>query len=138
QQVVYQVQEKKQLLSHLSDVGITVFSDVGNAAFIDPHTLTFGNAEQLESDKFILCVGGSSRRLSFPGSEHTLMHSAVWAMEKLPASVAIIGGGATGCQLASIFNAFGSAVTLMDIAPRLLLTEDTLVAQVIREEFHQN
>jgi pyruvate/2-oxoglutarate dehydrogenase complex dihydrolipoamide dehydrogenase (E3) component len=56
-------------------------------------------------------------------------------MTQLPASVAIIGGGATGCQLASIFNDFGSSVVLLDIAPRLLPPEDTQVSETMTHQF---
>src|SRR5512135_2007586 len=66
QHVVYEVREKKQLLAHLSDVGVSVFDGVGCAAFIDPHTVVFGDDARIESEKFILCVGGSPRRLTFP------------------------------------------------------------------------
>ena len=138
QQVVYQLQEKKQLLAHLTEVGVSVFEQVGDASFADPHTITFGETQRLESDKFVLCVGGSARRLSFPGGESALTHSDVWALQRLPASVAIVGCGATGCQLASIFNAFGSKVTLLDVAPRLLLTEEALVSQAIGEQFRRH
>lgn len=135
QQVVYQIQEKKQLLDHLDEVGVEAFTNVGNASFIDPRTVRFNSAQILRAKQFILCVGGSARRLNIPGSEHTLTHSDVWHLNHLPQSTVIVGGGATGCQLASIFQAFGSRVTLMDIAPRLLLSEDSLVAQTIAEEF---
>lgn len=137
QQVVYQVQEKKQLLAHLEAVGITTLSGAGNASFVDPHHLTLATGTMLESDKFILCAGGSARRLDFPGGEYALTHSEVWTLDKLPGSVIVVGGGATGCQLASIFAAFGSQVTLMDIAPRLLVTEDLLVASTLKDEFEK-
>ena len=45
----------------------------------------------------------------------------------------VIGGGATGVQLASIFNAFGSRVTLFEAAPRILMTEDQDVAAAVSE-----
>lgn len=138
QQVVYELQEKKQLLSHLRDVGVTVFEDIGDARFTDPHAVAFADHEPLESERFILCVGGSPRRLTIPGAEFTLTHSEVWTLESLPESVAIVGAGATGCQLASVFNAFGSRVTLLDVAPRLLITEDSLTAQTIQEEFQRH
>ena len=134
QQVVYQVQEKKQLLDHLNEVGVEVYSRVGNAHFVDAHTVAIEDGRQIRAKKFVLCVGGSARRLNFPGADLVLTHSDVWQLEKLPASVVIVGGGATGCQLASIFNAFGSQVTLLDIAPRLLLTEDELVEKTISAE----
>ena len=138
QQVVYELQEKKQLVAHLANVGVTVFDQVGDASFVDAHTLACGDQQQVESEKFILCVGGSARRLAFPGSEYALTHSDVWAMDKLPESIAIVGGGATGCQLASIFTAFGSKVTLLDVAPRLLITEDMLTSQVIGEQLREH
>src|SRR5450631_2752927 len=37
QQVVYELQEKKQLFAHLRDVGVSVFAEVGDARFTDPH-----------------------------------------------------------------------------------------------------
>ena len=43
----------------------------------------------------------------------------------------VIGAGATGVQLASIFNALGSGVTLVEVAPRILMTEDPDVAAAV-------
>jgi pyruvate/2-oxoglutarate dehydrogenase complex dihydrolipoamide dehydrogenase (E3) component len=137
QQVVYQMQEKKQLLDHLADVQVETFSEVGNAHFMDAHTVQPEHGQPIQGEKFVLCVGGSARRLPLPGVEHTLTHSDVWTMRELPESVAIVGGGATGCQLASIFESFGAKVTLIDIAPRILIAEDLLVAESVAREFNQ-
>lgn len=137
QQVVYQIHEKKQLLDHLNDVGVATFSEVGDARFLDPNTVTVENGLSIRGEKFVLCIGGHARRLPIPGAEHTLTHSDVWTLDKLPESVVIVGGGATGCQLASIFDAFGAKVTLMDIASRILLAEDALVAETIRQQFEK-
>jgi len=135
QQVVYTMQEKKQLLDHLRDVKITVYSEAGNTQFIDAHTIQMENGETIEGDNIIICVGGQARRLTFPGAEYALTHSDVWRLNHLPKSVVIVGGGATGCQLVSVLDAFGSQVTLMDIAPRILLTEDTDVADLMQDQF---
>jgi dihydrolipoamide dehydrogenase len=135
QQVVYQIHEKKQLLSHLEAVGVTTYSDAGEASFVDLHTVRLADGTRLEGQKIVICAGGSARRLPFPGSEFAATHSDVWTLERLPESVAIVGGGSTGCQLASIFAAFGSKVVLLDIAPRLLIVEDTLVAETVSGEF---
>lgn len=135
QSVIYRLQEKKQLISHLESVGVTTLHGVGNAEFVDPHTLRLADGRTLEAERFVLCVGGSPRRLNFPGSEYTLTHSDVWSMRKLPASLVIVGSGATGCQLASIFEAFGSKVTILDVAPRILISEDAQVAETMRQEF---
>ncbi|MBX3062122.1 MAG: NAD(P)/FAD-dependent oxidoreductase [Anaerolineae bacterium] len=135
QQVIYQLQEKKQLIGHLEAVGVKTLHGVGNARFSDAHKITVANGDVLQSEKFILCAGGAARRLSFPGSEHTLTHSDVWSLKKLPKSVVIVGGGATGCQLASVFSAFGTQVTLIDVAPRILITEDQHISEAMRQAF---
>ncbi|GAB4522786.1 MAG: mercuric reductase [Anaerolineae bacterium] len=137
QQVVYEVHEKKQLLDHLVASGVDVFSGVGAASFRDAHTLTTEDGHTIEGDKFVICAGGSARRLPFPGSELALTHSDVWTLDALPESVAIIGSGATGCQLASVLQSFGAQVTLMDIADRILLSEDVHVAELVAQEFEK-
>jgi dihydrolipoamide dehydrogenase len=58
-------------------------------------------------------------------------------MKKLPESVAIVGGAATGCQLASVLAAFGSRVSLLEIAPRLLGMEDVVISETIETAFRQ-
>jgi dihydrolipoamide dehydrogenase len=45
----------------------------------------------------------------------------------------VIGAGATGVQVASIFNAFGSSVHLVEAAPRILMSEDHDVSQAVRD-----
>jgi pyruvate/2-oxoglutarate dehydrogenase complex dihydrolipoamide dehydrogenase (E3) component len=136
-QIVYQIHEKKQLLDHLRDVNVDLFSEVGAAEFQNPHEIRCDNGQRIVGKRFVLCAGGHARRLDFPGGEHALTHSDVWTLPALPQSVVIVGGGATGCQLASIFETFGSQVTILDVAPSILLTEDALVAKTIRREFER-
>jgi dihydrolipoamide dehydrogenase len=45
-------------------------------------------------------------------------------LEKAPATIAIVGAGAVGCEFADVFSAFGSKVTLIEVAPRILPLED--------------
>ncbi len=135
--VVAELHQKKQLASHMEEVGITVYSPAGNARFIDAHTLQTANRGEVRGKNFILCVGGHARQLPFPGAEYALTSSTVWDLKHAPQSVAIIGGGATGCQFASVFEDFGASVTILDIAPRILLTEDIDVSKEINRQFQQ-
>ena len=137
-QVVYQVHEKKQLLDQLEASQVKAFIGKGDARFTDATHMSLQDGTTLEGKKFIIAAGGHSRRLDFPGSEHALMHSDVWNMTKLPASIVVVGGGATGCQFASVLATFGSRVTLIDVAPQILLTEDQAVAHTIRESFKRD
>jgi dihydrolipoamide dehydrogenase len=135
QETVYRVHEKKQLLANLQQAGVAVWDGAGKVHFSGPHHITIDAGERHEAEKFVICAGGQARRLSLPGAEYALTHSDVWRVEKLPRSLAIIGGAATGCQLASIFAAFGTKVHILDVAPRILGAEDRDVSNVMAHEF---
>jgi pyruvate/2-oxoglutarate dehydrogenase complex dihydrolipoamide dehydrogenase (E3) component len=78
-----------------------------------------------------------SRPLPVPGFEFTNTHSDAWSLTSVPPSILVIGAGATGVQVASIFNAFGSRIQLFQAGPRILPSEDedvsAAVAQALRE-----
>ena len=135
QRIVYAVQEKKQIRDRLEAAGVEVFAGVGAARFHDAHTLTFGAGQRLSGERFLLCAGGHARRIPFPGADLAITHSDVWTLQTLPRDVAVIGGAATGCQLASVFAAFGARTTLLERGPRLLPLEDDIVSAEITAAF---
>jgi dihydrolipoamide dehydrogenase len=132
---VYSIHEKKQLIKHLQNSGVDVYSEAGPAQFIDTHTISLNGNGNLYAEKFILCVGGHARQLELPGVEHTITHSEVWSLKSAPQSVVILGASATGCQLASILSAFGCKVFLFDRATRILTSEDEQVSEAIADSF---
>ncbi len=135
QKLVDRVHDKKQLINHLQQAGVDLISGAGPASFRDAHSLALPDGRVLYGEKYIICAGGHARRLPFPGSEHILTHSDIWLLRKLPKSVAIVGGAATGCQLASIYAALGAEVYLLEVNPRLLAAEDEEVSRAMREAF---
>lgn len=106
----------------------------GEAAFTGPRELLI-DGRTVTAASIILCVGGSARRLPIPGAEHAVLPHEVLDLPQLPSAVAIIGGGHTGAQLATIFDALGSRVTLLDVAPRILTTEDDDVSTAVTDGF---
>ncbi len=56
-------------------------------------------------------------------------------LEVLPKSILIIGGGVMGCEFATIFSAFGSEVTVVELLETILSTEDKSVSRVIAKGF---
>jgi dihydrolipoamide dehydrogenase len=56
-------------------------------------------------------------------------------LEKTPASIAIVGAGAVGCEFADIFNAFGSKVTLIEVLPRILPLEDAEASDALTKSY---
>ncbi len=133
-QTIDELQEKKQLIAHLERAGVKVLVQAGAATFVDPHTVAIGD-RRLKADRFILCAGGHARALPVPGGELALSHHDVWTLDSVPRRLAIIGAAATGSQLASIFNAFGSRVHLLELAPRILPGEDEAVSEALNDSF---
>jgi len=58
-------------------------------------------------------------------------------LERGPASLAVIGAGAVGCEFADIFNAFGSKVTLIEALPRILPLEDAEASDALAKSYRK-
>jgi len=56
-------------------------------------------------------------------------------LEKTPATMAIVGAGAVGCEFADIFNAFGTKVTLIEVLPRILPLEDVEASDALTKSY---
>jgi pyruvate/2-oxoglutarate dehydrogenase complex dihydrolipoamide dehydrogenase (E3) component len=134
-QTIGQMHEKKRLMGRLQQAGIVVHAGVGPAQFVDESRVVLPDGARLRAAKFVLCAGGRPRYLPLPGIEHTLTHTDLWSMEALPRSAAVIGASATGCQLASILNALGVQVWLLERGGRILDDEDVLTSEVMTRAF---
>jgi pyruvate/2-oxoglutarate dehydrogenase complex dihydrolipoamide dehydrogenase (E3) component len=134
-EIVGDVRTHSAFREHLDGAGVTIHERAGTAHFVDPHTIATERGLRLQADKFILCAGGVSRRLSVPGFELTATHSDAWSLTAVPPSMLVVGGGATGVQVASIFNAFGSHIQLFQAGPRILHTEDEEVSAAVATAF---
>lgn len=136
--VVNQVRSHSAFRADLDRLGVIIYEHAGNAHFIDSHTVEADNGLRLKGEKVILCAGGCSRKLGVPGSELTATHSDAWHLTAIPPTMIVIGAGATGAQVASIFNAFGSKVHLYETGPRILPTEDEDVSAVVARAFRDS
>jgi pyruvate/2-oxoglutarate dehydrogenase complex dihydrolipoamide dehydrogenase (E3) component len=136
-EVVEQVRKHSTRREHLEKLGVVIHEKAGTARFVDPHTIETESGLRLHADKIILSAGGASRRLPIPGFEWTATHSDAWSLTAVPPSMIVIGAGATGVQVASIFQAFGSKVQLFQAGPRILPTEDEDVSAVVTTAFRE-
>lgn len=134
-EVVVVARAQSSFRRQLDELGVEVRENAGSARFIDPHTVDLERGASLRAQTFILCTGGKSRRLPIPGFEMTLTHSDAWSLKAVPPSMLVIGAGATGVQVASIFHAFGSRVKLLQAGPRILPTEDEDVSAEVAAAF---
>ncbi len=129
--VTEQARKRSLMRDDLERAGVVIYEQAGPARFADAHTIESDGAPRLQADKVIICTGGTARPLAVPGFELTATHSDAWALTSVPPSLLVLGGGATGVQVASIFNAFGSHVRLVEVAPRILMSEDEELSQAV-------
>ena len=137
-EVVNDVRAHSSLRQQIDSVGVTVHERAGIARFADTHTIETERGLQLQAEKVIICAGGVSRRLSVPGFELTNTHSDAWRLTSVPSSILVVGAGATGVQIASIFNAFGSRIQLFQTGQRILPSEDEDVSAVVAAAFRES
>jgi dihydrolipoamide dehydrogenase len=86
---------------------------------------------QLAATKIIIATGSVPARLPIPGLDlpGVLTSRELLALEELPQSLAIVGGGVIGVEFASIFNVMGTKVTVVEMLPHLLPPVDHKLAR---------
>ena len=134
-EVVQDVRAHSSFRSQIDASGVTVCEKAGRTRFLDPHTIETGAGVRFQAQKIIICTGGVSRRLTVPGAELVATHSDAWGLTSVPKSILVIGAGATGAQVASVFNALGAHIQLFQSGPRILPTEDEEVSAAVAEAF---
>ena len=137
-EVVDEVRAHSAFRAQIDSLGVTVREHVGAARFDDPHHIETESGLKLAADRIIICTGGVSRKLAVPGSEWTNTHRDAFALTSVPPSMLVIGAGATGVQVASIFNAFGTRIQLFQTGPRILPGEDADVSAGVAAAFRDS
>ena len=137
-EVVNDARAHSSLRQQIDALGVTLHEHAGFVRFADQHTVENEDGQRLQAEKIIICTGGESRRLSVPGFELTNTHSDAWGLTSVPESMLVVGAGATGVQVASIFNAFGSRVQLFQTGPRILPSEDEDVSAAVAAAFRES
>ena len=114
--------------------GISVVK--GSARFIDGHTVTVGVA-RLTAAKFLIATGSTIAVPPIPGLEKTgyITYKEAINLTRPPKSLAIIGGGAIGCEFATALAIFGTKIYIIDAAPHLLNKEEPEASRLIEERF---
>lgn len=112
----------------------------GTGSIIDAaarHVRVSDGTELIATRGLILATGSAPRslpQLDFNGTT-VLSSDHVLALTEIPARVAIIGGGAIGCEFASLLSELGSTVTVLEALPQILNGCDRDVAQVVVRSF---
>jgi pyruvate/2-oxoglutarate dehydrogenase complex dihydrolipoamide dehydrogenase (E3) component len=127
--------EKKDVAGHVRRHGIDLLEYLGPVRFTGAHSLAADDGRAWSADRIILAVGGHAARLPIPGAEYALTYEDIPSLTSLPGRVAVIGGADTGCQIASIFQDFGAAVTVFEAGPVLVPAADPSVSAELGRAF---
>jgi pyruvate/2-oxoglutarate dehydrogenase complex dihydrolipoamide dehydrogenase (E3) component len=106
----------------------------GHARFESPRTVRV-NDELLEADKIFINVGGRALVPPMPGLDRVayLTNSSMMHLDSLPEHLIIVGGSYIGLEFGQIYRRFGSKVTIVEKAPRLIAREDEDISKAIQE-----
>ncbi len=96
-----------------------------------------GTVETLEGKNILICTGAKSKEVpAFPFNGKTVIGSKdALVLQPRPQSMIVIGSGAIGSEFSSIFNSFGTEVTLIEALPRILPNEDDDCCQTLERAF---
>jgi dihydrolipoamide dehydrogenase len=111
----------------------------GHGSVTDEGNVKIGgnfDGTEIAAKTVILATGSVPRPL--PGTQfggHVIGTEEAWALEELPATLAVVGAGASGTEIASAYARLGSQVTLYEGLDRVLPTEDADVSKIAERGF---
>jgi dihydrolipoamide dehydrogenase len=137
EQVVTQLRRGVQGLMKKNKV--TVYNGVGS--FVEPKKIkveTEDGEEELEAENVLISTGSAVNTLpglEFDGEKIISSDDIVTNDESYPESVIILGSGAVGVEFASMYNDFGTDVTIVEILDRIVPLEDPEISEALKKEF---
>ena len=106
---------------------------IGSIRFHDRETVAVGE-RRIQGSRFVVCTGAVPTIPPIPGIDDVtyLTYETVFDLERLPASLVVVGAGPTGVELAQAFNRLGSKVTMIDQLSSVLPDADPEASEVIQ------
>jgi len=130
--------EPHDSIARYTELGVDCI--MGEAKITSPWAVevtTDGGKRTLTTKNIVIAAGARPFIPPIPGLKeiHPLTSDTVWALRTLPARLVVLGGGPVGCELAQCFARFGSAVTQVEMLPRLMVREDPEISAMVMRRF---
>lgn len=105
------------------------------ALLIDAHSVRSVSGEIYSCDHLIIATGSVSKNLPIPGNNlpGVLTSKEILDIEKVPENLCVIGAGVIGLEFASVFNSFGSKVTVLEYAKEILPNFDADISKRLKQ-----
>jgi dihydrolipoamide dehydrogenase len=109
----------------------------GAGSFKDANTISVEGGEAVTFSSAVIATGSFPLQPPIPGldSELCVDSTGLLAQTEVPKRLVVLGGGIIGCEFASIFNTFGSEVTVIEMLPNLIPQEDEDAAKELAKAF---
>ncbi len=103
-------------------------------------TLKDGSTQEIDTDKIIIATGSKPAQIPvFPfDGKRILSSDHAINLDVIPQSLLIVGAGVIGCEFAFIYREFGSEVTMVEMMPRAVSTEDEEISALLERELKKN
>jgi dihydrolipoamide dehydrogenase len=95
-----------------------------------------GSSEEIETDRIIIATGSKPAQIPvfpFDGSRILSSDHAI-NLDTVPGSLLIVGAGVIGCEFAFIYKEFGADITMVEMMPRAVSTEDEEISAILERE----
>ena len=109
----------------------------GRGRFADANTIAVEGGEDVTFKSAIVATGSYPMRPPIEGLDSPLCvdSTGLLAQETVPKRLVVLGGGIIGCEFASIFQRFGSEVTIVEMLPSLIPMEDADASKELAKQF---
>jgi len=109
----------------------------GHCQINEPFSVSV-NGQILKTKHIVIATGASTNIPEIFCSDPRIITSdTIWNLEKLPESLAIIGGGPIGCEFASILSCFGIKITIYEMMNQILPGRDREIVSILEKTFAQ-
>src|ERR687887_214464 len=111
----------------------------GLGRFKDANTIAVEGGEDVSFKSAVIATGSFPLRPPIDGldSERCVDSTGLLAQTEVPRRLVVLGGGIIGAEFASIFNRFGSEVTIVEMLPRLIPMEDEDASKELAKQFQR-
>lgn len=95
-----------------------------------------GTKDVIDADKIIIATGSRPAQIpTFPfDGDNVLSSDDALRLSSIPKSMLIVGAGVIGCEFASIYNELGTEITMVEMMPRAVSTEDSEISELLERE----
>ncbi len=108
--------------------------EFGRPRFTDEHTVQL-NSQSWSAKTWVIATGSSPVAPPIKGLDQTahLTNREIFSLDRLPASMVILGAGPIGIEMSQAFNRLGTQVFVVDMAPQILAKEDGDMAEMLQD-----